>query len=115
MGTTPVCSFIMEPNLVTSGWVWNDTNIFSVCLEEGVKSEHSESVSEVESEKEEEAEEEEVEDVLSVRSSLLLELGEGQKDMPPPFMEALWSFGCDLTRGNNVSCMAWNKLNPVSK
>nr|XP_020661750.1 WD repeat-containing protein 78 [Pogona vitticeps] len=85
-----------------------------VLLEQGVKSERSESVSEVESEKEEEAEaeEEEAEDVLSVRSSLLLELGEGQKDIPPPFMEALWSYGCDLTRGNNVSCMAWNRLNP---
>uniref|UniRef100_A0A8C5T0V9 Dynein axonemal intermediate chain 4 n=1 Tax=Laticauda laticaudata TaxID=8630 RepID=A0A8C5T0V9_LATLA len=34
----------------------------------------------------------------SMKSSLLLEF-------------ALWSYGCSLTKGNNVSCMAWNKLN----
>nr|XP_060629680.1 dynein axonemal intermediate chain 4 [Anolis sagrei ordinatus] len=74
------------------------------------KSATSETESYVESEKEEE--EEEAEEPLSVRSSLLLELGEGRKEILPPFMEALWTYGCDFTRGNNVSCMTWNKLNP---
>ncbi|KAH0618526.1 hypothetical protein JD844_017818 [Phrynosoma platyrhinos] len=72
-----------------------------VFLDPERKSAHSESESHVESEKEEEEEEEETEEELSVRSSLLLELGEVRKDIPPPFMEALWSYGCDLTRGNN--------------
>ncbi|XP_042564879.1 dynein axonemal intermediate chain 4 [Clupea harengus] len=31
---------------------------------------------------------------------------------PTPTMERLWSFGCVLTTGRNVSCMAWNKKNP---
>uniref|UniRef100_A0A670YHM4 Dynein axonemal intermediate chain 4 n=1 Tax=Pseudonaja textilis TaxID=8673 RepID=A0A670YHM4_PSETE len=48
----------------------------------------------------------------SMKSSLLLEFGERQEELPPPSMEALWSYGCSLTKGKNVSCMAWNKLNP---
>ncbi|XP_062974147.1 dynein axonemal intermediate chain 4 [Elgaria multicarinata webbii] len=93
-----------------------------VLIEPDIKSEYSESehdiISEKEEEKEEEEEqqqqqqEEEAEAAVSVRSSLLLELGEGQKEITPPYLEALWSYGCDLTRGNNVSCMAWNKRNP---
>ncbi|XP_074077343.1 dynein axonemal intermediate chain 4 [Macrotis lagotis] len=30
----------------------------------------------------------------------------------PPNLERLWSFSCDLTKGHNVSSMAWNKANP---
>ncbi|KAF7253981.1 WD repeat-containing protein 78 [Varanus komodoensis] len=93
-----------------------------VLIEPDMNPELSESEHDVTSEKEaeevakeeekEEAEEEEEEETLSVRSSLLLEFGEGQKDIPPPYMEALWPYGCDLTKGNSVTCMAWNKLNP---
>ncbi len=32
-----------------------------------------------------------------------------------PHLEKLWSFSCPLTRRRNVTCMAWNKLNIVSK
>lgn len=32
----------------------------------------------------------------------------------PANLERLWSFTCDLTKGLNVSSLAWNKLNPVS-
>uniref|UniRef100_H0VQE0 Dynein axonemal intermediate chain 4 n=1 Tax=Cavia porcellus TaxID=10141 RepID=H0VQE0_CAVPO len=30
----------------------------------------------------------------------------------PANLERLWSFTCDLTKGLNVSSLAWNKLNP---
>ncbi|CAL1536674.1 unnamed protein product [Lymnaea stagnalis] len=29
-----------------------------------------------------------------------------------PNLDRLWSYACILTRGKNVSCMAWNKSNP---
>ncbi|XP_063156214.1 dynein axonemal intermediate chain 4 [Candoia aspera] len=84
-----------------------------ILIEPEVRSDYSESEFDNISEKEEEQEEEqEAEEEPSVKSSLLLDFGEGQEEMPPPFMEALWSYGCNLTKGNNVSCMAWNKLNP---
>lgn len=50
----------------------------------------------------------------SVNSSLLLDLSDEVKDIPPPYLESLWSYGCNLTQDNNVSCMAWNRMNPVS-
>lgn len=31
-----------------------------------------------------------------------------------PKLDRLWSFTCALTKGHNVSCLAWNKANPVS-
>ena len=31
-----------------------------------------------------------------------------------PNLERLWTYNCQLTKGRNVSCMAWNTLNPVS-
>lgn len=69
---------------------------------------------EAEEEDEEELEEEEEEEKEpSVSSTLLLELSGAAKEIPPPCLDALWSYGCDLTKGNNVSCMAWNKRNPV--
>ncbi|XP_066480689.1 dynein axonemal intermediate chain 4 [Tiliqua scincoides] len=67
---------------------------------------------EEEEEEEEKEEEEEEEKEPSVSSTLLLELSGAAKEIPPPCMDVLWSYGCDLTRGNNVSCMAWNKRNP---
>ena len=30
-----------------------------------------------------------------------------------PNLHKLWSYSCNLTKGRNVSCLAWNKLNPV--
>ncbi|XP_078188307.1 dynein axonemal intermediate chain 4 isoform X2 [Callithrix jacchus] len=30
----------------------------------------------------------------------------------PPNLERLWSFSCELTKGLNVSSLAWNKTNP---
>lgn len=45
------------------------------------------------------------------------EMGEKQvsmvSDMGPNF-DRLWSYSCKLTNGRNISCMSWNKLNPVS-
>ena len=32
-----------------------------------------------------------------------------------PNLHKLWNYSCNLTKGRNVSCMAWNKLNPVSR
>ncbi|XP_048255651.1 dynein axonemal intermediate chain 4-like isoform X2 [Haliotis rufescens] len=29
-----------------------------------------------------------------------------------PNLDRLWSYSCPLTKGRNVSCMTWNKLNP---
>lgn len=29
-----------------------------------------------------------------------------------PNLHKLWNYSCNLTKGRNVSCMAWNKLNP---
>ncbi|KAG8132515.1 hypothetical protein E2320_010369 [Naja naja] len=84
-----------------------------ILIEPDAKSEYSESEFDNISVKEEEKEEEEAEgEQASMKSSLLLEFGERQEELPPPSMEALWSYGCSLTKGNNVSCMAWNKFNP---
>lgn len=66
----------------------------------------------LEEEQKEEEEEVEKEKEPSVSSTLLLELSGAAKETPPPCLDILWSYECDLTRGNNVSCMAWNKRNP---
>ncbi|XP_054836762.1 dynein axonemal intermediate chain 4 isoform X1 [Eublepharis macularius] len=83
-----------------------------VFIEPDVKSATTILDSDEELEKEEEEEEAVEEREPSVSSSLLLELGEVAKEIPPPFLEPLWSYGCHPTKGNSVSCMAWNKLNP---
>ena len=31
-----------------------------------------------------------------------------------PNLERLWSYQCPLTKGRNVSCIAWNTVNPVN-
>ena len=31
-----------------------------------------------------------------------------------PNLDRLWAYTCPLTKGLNVSCIAWNKINPVS-
>lgn len=31
-----------------------------------------------------------------------------------PYLDRLWDYKCPLTKGRNVSCMVWNKQNPVS-
>ncbi len=38
---------------------------------------------------------------------------EKSKSSLSPFLEQLWVFKCELTKGRNVSCMTWNKKNPV--
>ncbi|EPQ08863.1 WD repeat-containing protein 78 [Myotis brandtii] len=40
-----------------------------------------------------------------------IEIGEEQSTIPAN-LERLWSFSCDLTKGLNVSSLAWNKTNP---
>ena len=30
-----------------------------------------------------------------------------------PILDRLWAYQCPLTKGRNVSCMAWNRTNPV--
>ena len=49
---------------------------------------------------------EESEDKLSTPSVSLTELG--------PNLDKLWGYSCSITKGRNVSCVAWNRLNPVS-
>ncbi|KAK0151733.1 WD repeat-containing protein 78 [Merluccius polli] len=34
-----------------------------------------------------------------------------EESSPPPVLELLWAFSCELTTGHEVSCMAWNKKN----
>ncbi|XP_067314517.1 dynein axonemal intermediate chain 4 [Pseudorasbora parva] len=36
----------------------------------------------------------------------------GSKNSQSPFLEHLWAFECELTKGRNVTSMAWNKKNP---
>ncbi|XP_044530697.1 dynein axonemal intermediate chain 4 [Gracilinanus agilis] len=40
------------------------------------------------------------------------EVIEATEEAAPPNLEKLWSFSCELTKGQNVSSMAWNKMNP---
>lgn len=42
-----------------------------------------------------------------------IEISTGQSTIPAN-LERLWSFSCDLTKGLNVSSLAWNRTNPVS-
>lgn len=39
---------------------------------------------------------------------------EGPHSPPPPALERLWTFSCELSRGRSVHSMAWNKKNPVT-
>lgn len=39
---------------------------------------------------------------------------DAEQSIIPANLERLWSFSCDLTKGLNVSSLAWNKTNPVS-
>lgn len=32
-----------------------------------------------------------------------------------PALECLWVFSCELSRGQSVTCMAWNRKNPVTE
>ncbi|GAA6065121.1 dynein axonemal intermediate chain 4 [Tachysurus ichikawai] len=36
-----------------------------------------------------------------------------EEDSLSPALELLWAFSCELTNDHSVSCMAWNKKNPV--
>lgn len=36
-----------------------------------------------------------------------------QVEEGPPVLELLWTFTCDLTAGRNITCISWNKKNPV--
>ena len=31
-----------------------------------------------------------------------------------PAVDRLWTYQCPITKGRNVSCMTWNRSNPVS-
>ncbi|KAJ4938435.1 hypothetical protein JOQ06_003054 [Pogonophryne albipinna] len=35
----------------------------------------------------------------------------GKGNSSSPTLERLWAFSCELTRGHNITCMAWNKDN----
>lgn len=61
----------------------------------------------------EETEEESKEDEEETEMELELEIATEQSTIPAN-LERLWSFACDLTKGLNVSSLAWNKANPVS-
>lgn len=53
------------------------------------------------------------EDAEEMEMELELEITTEQSTIPAN-LERLWSFTCDLTKGLNVSSLAWNKANPVS-
>ncbi|XP_056670964.1 dynein axonemal intermediate chain 4 isoform X3 [Monodelphis domestica] len=40
------------------------------------------------------------------------EIIEAVEEHVPPNLEKLWAFSCELTKGQNVSSLAWNKMNP---
>ncbi|NXH10487.1 WDR78 protein, partial [Bucco capensis] len=48
----------------------------------------------------------------SVNPAAVSHLSETPEEIAPPGLELLWSYRCDLTSGQNVSSMAWNKVNP---
>lgn len=61
----------------------------------------------------EETEEESKEDEEEMETDLELELEIAtEQSTIPANLERLWSFACDLTKGLNVSSLAWNKANP---
>ncbi|XP_030280897.1 WD repeat-containing protein 78-like isoform X2 [Sparus aurata] len=37
---------------------------------------------------------------------------EGEESASSPSLEYLWAFSCELTKGCNITSMAWNKINP---
>lgn len=39
---------------------------------------------------------------------------EGEESASSPSLEYLWAFSCELTKGCNITSMAWNKINPVT-
>uniref|UniRef100_A0A8C8UF31 Dynein axonemal intermediate chain 4 n=1 Tax=Peromyscus maniculatus bairdii TaxID=230844 RepID=A0A8C8UF31_PERMB len=51
------------------------------------------------------------EDAEEMEMELELEITTEQSTIPAN-LERLWSFTCDLTKGLNVSSLAWNKANP---
>uniref|UniRef100_A0A8C9BD64 Dynein axonemal intermediate chain 4 n=1 Tax=Phocoena sinus TaxID=42100 RepID=A0A8C9BD64_PHOSS len=54
---------------------------------------------------------EEVEEEVKKEEEEEIEIGSEQSTIPAN-LERLWSFSCDLTKGLNVSSLAWNKKNP---
>ncbi|XP_057691736.1 dynein axonemal intermediate chain 4 isoform X2 [Corythoichthys intestinalis] len=67
-----------------------------------------EPVTEVKQEKqvtEKEIKEEKEEEEEKVEEEVL------EEEAPNPFLELLWMFSCELTKGRNITCMAWNKQN----
>nr|XP_049580264.1 dynein axonemal intermediate chain 4 isoform X2 [Syngnathus scovelli] len=40
---------------------------------------------------------------------------EEEEEVVAPSLELLWTFSCELTKGWNITCMAWNKQNLVRK
>lgn len=56
---------------------------------------------------------EEVEEEVKREEEEEIEIDAEQSTIPAN-LERLWSFSCDLTKGLNVSSLAWNKTNPVS-
>ncbi|XP_038191386.1 dynein intermediate chain 4, axonemal isoform X2 [Arvicola amphibius] len=66
---------------------------------------------ETEEESKEDEEETEMEMEMEMDLELELEIATEQSTIPAN-LERLWSFACDLTKGLNVSSLAWNKANP---
>nr|KAF6384152.1 hypothetical protein mPipKuh1_018803 [Pipistrellus kuhlii] len=54
---------------------------------------------------------EQVEEEIKKEEEEDIEISEEQSTIPAN-LERLWSFSCDLTKGLNVSSLAWNKSNP---
>lgn len=40
---------------------------------------------------------------------------EDEESSLTPTLQHLWAFSCEITRGCNITCMAWNKKNPVTQ
>ncbi|KAF3819751.1 hypothetical protein GH733_015260 [Mirounga leonina] len=70
---------------------------------------HSESI--MKSDKFREKLEQETEEEVKKEEEEEIEIGTEQSTIPAN-LERLWSFSCDLTKGLNVSSLAWNKTNP---
>ncbi|NXF85203.1 WDR78 protein, partial [Eubucco bourcierii] len=57
-------------------------------------------------------EKEDKEEEIVTGPSILLDLNRNPEAVDPPSLEWLWSYTCALTKGHNVSSMAWSKGNP---
>ncbi|XP_054633072.1 dynein axonemal intermediate chain 4 [Dunckerocampus dactyliophorus] len=68
--------------------------------------------SEENTKEQEEDEDKEEKEVEEQEEEVIEEEGEEEEEQKGPALEHLWTFCCELTKGRNITSMAWNKQNP---